>query len=169
MSCITSILLWDLWCLFYHSQVAPFDLKFERRFPKKKKQLDPIIPEQANHPNLNPVSREIISDSVELWETDVCFFTHPTYWNKCMTSKNAKCSSRSVFWIFKISPEVRILKQSQSALSSSVSHKDNIVCIHSWWIYEINRFRAFVTGFGPFCYGSFELILLDHKISGSSN
>ena len=47
-------------------------LKLEKRF-QRQKQLDPIIPEQANHPNLNPVSKEMISDSVELCETAVCF------------------------------------------------------------------------------------------------
>ena len=28
--------------------------------------------------NLNPASKEMISESVELWETEVCFFAHPT-------------------------------------------------------------------------------------------
>ena len=34
---------------FYHSQVAPFDLKHGKHF-QEQKQLDPIVPEQANHP-----------------------------------------------------------------------------------------------------------------------
>ena len=34
-------------CL-YHSQVAPFDLKYEKYF-QRQKQLDTMIPEQANH------------------------------------------------------------------------------------------------------------------------
>ena len=28
--------------------------------------------------NLNPASKEMISDSFELCEAEVCFFTHPT-------------------------------------------------------------------------------------------
>ena len=51
-------------CL-HHSQFSPFDLKYENYF-QEQKQLDPIIPEQANHPVSVPVSREMISDSVEL-------------------------------------------------------------------------------------------------------
>ena len=38
-----------------------------------------------------------------------------------MTSEDAQCSSRSGFRIFKISCEVRVLKQSQPALFSSLS------------------------------------------------
>ena len=34
---------------FHHSQVAPFDLKYEKYF-QEQKQSDPIIPEQAYHP-----------------------------------------------------------------------------------------------------------------------
>ena len=47
----------------HHYQVALIDLKHEKHF-QEQKQLDPIIPEQANH--LISVPKEIISDSVEL-------------------------------------------------------------------------------------------------------
>ena len=50
------------------------------------------------------------------------FLTHPTDWNKCMTSKNAQCSTRSRFWVFKISCKIGVLKQSRPALFGSVSH-----------------------------------------------
>ena len=40
-------------------------LKHEKHF-QEQKQLDPIVPEQATPSNLSPVSREMISDSVEL-------------------------------------------------------------------------------------------------------
>ena len=49
-----------------------------------------------------------------------------------MTSEDAQCSSRSGFRIFKISREVRVLKQSQSALFRSISPHDNTVCIHTY-------------------------------------
>ena len=49
----------------YHTQVAPIDLKHEKHF-QEQKQLDPIIPREGKPSNLNPVSNEIISDSVEL-------------------------------------------------------------------------------------------------------
>ena len=50
------------------------------------------------------------------------FLTHPTYRNECMTSKNAQCSTRSGFWIFKISCKIGVLKQSQPALLGSITH-----------------------------------------------
>ena len=55
----------------HHSQVSLIDLKHEKHF-QEQKQLDPIVPEQAN-PNLSPASKEMISDSFELCETEVCF------------------------------------------------------------------------------------------------
>ena len=52
---------------FQYQQVAPFCLS--PRF-QRQKQLDPSSGKPSN---LNPASKEIISDSVELCETDVCF------------------------------------------------------------------------------------------------
>ena len=56
----------------HHYQVALIDLKHEKHF-QRQKQLDPIIPEQATHPISVQCPREIISDSVELCETAVCY------------------------------------------------------------------------------------------------
>ena len=75
-----------------------------------------------------------------------------------MTSKNAQCSSRSGFRIFKISREVRVLKQSQSALFSSITHMTILsvfTCMMNIWNQSI---QAFVTGFGPFCNRSCKFI-----------
>ena len=63
-----------------------------------------------------PASREIIFRLCwTVWHTCL-FLAHPAYWNKRVTSEYAQCSSRSGFWILKISRKVRVLKQSQSAL-----------------------------------------------------
>ena len=62
--------------------------------------------------NLNPASKEMISDSVELCETEVLFLTHPNDWNKCMTTQNAQCSTWCRFWIPKISYKIGVLKKS---------------------------------------------------------
>ena len=51
------------------------------------------------------------------------FLTQSTYWNKCMTSKDAQCSSRSEFGIHKISSKIGVFKQSQSALFCGITHK----------------------------------------------
>ena len=61
--------------------------------------------------------------------------------------KNAQCSSRNGFWIFEISREVRVLKQSQSALFSSISHMTILfvfTCMMNVWNQSI---QAFVTCF----------------------
>ena len=42
------------------------------------------------------------------------FLTHPTDRKKCMTSKNAHCSTWCRFWIHKISCKIEVLTQSQS-------------------------------------------------------
>ena len=39
-----------------------------------------------------------------------------------MTSKNAQCSTWCIFWILKISCKIGVLKESQSALFSSITH-----------------------------------------------
>ena len=80
--------------------------------------------------NLNPASQEMISDPVELCETEVCFLH--------------------------IQP-LGTMKQSQPALFCSVTHITILfifTCVMNIWYQTI---QLFVTGFGPFCYGSCEL------------
>ena len=91
--------------------------------------------------NLNPTCKEMISDFAELCETAVCFFTYQTFWNKCRTSKKAQRSSKSGFRIFKISREVRVLKQSNLHCLAIVPTWQYCLYSHVWWIYDINRFR----------------------------
>ena len=86
------------------------------------------------------------------------FLAHPTYWNKCMTSENAQCSSKSGFRIFKISREVRVLKQSQSALFGSITHMTMLFVFTSVMKIWNQSIQTFVTGFGPFCDRSRKLI-----------
>ena len=76
----------------------------------------------SNPSNLNPVSKDMISDSVELCEAAVCFLHIQLMGTKCMTFKNAQCSTWCRFWILKISCNIGVFKQSQSALCGSVSH-----------------------------------------------
>ena len=90
-------------------------------FRKELWRSDPTNQVQENTSILNPASNEMISDSVELFRNWSLFLTHPTYRNKCMTSKNAQCSTRRRFWILNISFKIGVLKQSQSALFCSVT------------------------------------------------
>ena len=56
----------------HHYQVSPIFLKHEKHF-QEQKQLDPHNSRASKPPNLNLASKEMISDSVELCENEVCF------------------------------------------------------------------------------------------------
>ena len=59
-----------------------------------------------------------------------------------MTSEYAQCSSRSGFRIFKISREVRVLKQSQSVLFSSITQMIKLfvfTCVMNVKLWSISR------------------------------
>ena len=71
--------------------------------------------------SLNPASKEMISDSAELCETDVCFL-HFQLIGTCMTSNNAQCSTRSGLWVLKICSKIGVLKKSQPALFCGITH-----------------------------------------------
>ena len=107
--------------------------------------------------NLNPASKEMVSDSVELCETEVCF-SHIQLIGTNIWLPNMQCSSRSGFWILKISCKSRVLKQSQSALFSNVTHIAILfvfTCVMNVWN-QSNQ--AFVTSFGSFCNRSCKFI-----------
>ena len=82
---------------------------------------DPINQVREYHPASILHPKEMISDSVELCETEVCFL-HIQLIGTNVWLPKTQCSTRSRFWILKISCKVGVLKQSQSALSCSVSH-----------------------------------------------
>ena len=72
MSCIASIFLWGLWCLWTSLSGFPDPSETRETFPRTET-IRSHSSRASNPSNLSPVSREMISDSVELWETDVCF------------------------------------------------------------------------------------------------
>ena len=65
-----------------------------------------------------PASREMISASVELCETEVCFL-HIQLMAKRVTSENTQNSPWCGFWVFKVSCKIRVLIQSKSRQTSS--------------------------------------------------
>ena len=100
--------------------------------------------------NLSPVSNEIISDSVELWETAVCFL-------------HIQLNGTNV-WLLKthnIPPEVDF-ESSRSPAKSESWNSPSLHCLavlptwqyclysRVWWIFWNQSIQAFVTGFGPF-------------------
>ena len=72
MSFITSIFFWDLWRLWTSHSGFPDPSEARETFPRTET-IKSHSSRASNPSNLSPVSSEIISDSVELWETDVCF------------------------------------------------------------------------------------------------
>ena len=68
-----------------------------------------------------------------------------------MTSKNAQCSTRSRFWVLKISRKIGVLKQSQPALFRSVTHLTILFEFTCVMDVRYQSIQAFVTNFYPFC------------------
>ena len=98
-----------------------------------------------------PASRETIAASIELCETEVCFFAHPTYCCKRVTCEDAQNSSSCWFWIFKVSYKIRVLKQCCSALLCCVSHItiwSVLTCVMN--VRDQTR-QLFVASLCPFC------------------
>ena len=78
-----------------------------------------------------PASGEIISASVELWETEVCFLHIQLMGRNVWVPNMHKILPWGWLWVFKTSCRVRVLKQSWSALLCCMYYPhDNIVCIH---------------------------------------
>ena len=158
MSFITSIQLWDFWRLWASITGFPDSSETRETFPRTET-IRSHSSRAGNPSSLSPVSSEIISDSVELWETDVCFLAHPTYWNKCMTSQI--CTTFLQKWILNLQD----LPQNQNPETvpictcfSSISHMAILfvfTCVMNIWNQWI---QAFVTSFSPFCYGTCELV-----------
>ena len=146
----TLVFPWDLWLLSVITGLTVLSL-FWVVFPRTKTIRS--HKSRAGIPfNLNPASKEMISDSVwTVWNWSL-LLTHPTYWNKCMTSKKrTKCSTWCSFWILKIFCKIGVLKQSQSALFCSVTHIAILSVFTCMMNVRNQSIQASVTGFGPFC------------------
>ena len=68
---ITSIFFWDFWLLSVSTGRSVLSEVWDT-LPKTET-IRSHYSRASNPSNLNPVSKEMISDSVELWETAVCF------------------------------------------------------------------------------------------------
>ena len=119
--------------------------------------------------NLSPASKDLISDSVELCETDVLLLKHPTYWNKCMTSKKMHNVPPEEDFESSRSPEkIRVLTQSQPALFLSITHL-TILCVFTCVMNVGNQeIQAFVTGSGPFRNRSCTIVHWPQNIRSSN-
>ena len=115
--------------------------------------------------SLNPVSSEIISDSVELWETDVCFLHIQLIGTNVWLPK-----------MHNVPPEVDF-ESSRSPAKSESWNSPNLhclavfptwqYCLYSlvWWIFEINRLKRLSQALVHFVMARASLFT-DHQISG---
>ena len=141
---------YEIFYIFQYQQVVPFCLKSESRF-QKQKQLDSRTPEQRirlisiQYPKK---SSQILLNCVRL-QFDSC------------TTKMYDVQKRTMFfqkWISNLQDLLRIQSPWQSALFCSITHMTIFFVftrVMNIWNQSI---QAFVTSFGPFCYGSCELI-----------
>ena len=145
----TSILLWDLWCLW--SSLSGFPDRSETRetFPRTETIRSHSSRAGKTIQSQSSVQRDDFRFCLTVRNSSL-FLAYPTYWNKRTTSPNAQCSSRSGFWIFKISCEVRVLKQSQSALFGTISHMTMLFVFTSMMNIWNQSIQAFETSLGPF-------------------
>ena len=166
MSFIASILLWDLWCLFSLFSSFPDGSEIREIFPRTET-IRSHNSRAGKPSNLSPVSKEMISDSVELWETAVCFLhiqligtnvwlpkTHSVPPEVDFESSGSPAKSES--WN---SPSLHCL-----AVFSTWQY-----CLYSqvWWIYEINRFKRLSEALVHFVMDR-ESLFTDHRTSGRS-
>ena len=108
--------------------------------------------------NLYPASKEMISNSVELWETRVCFL------HIQLVGTNVWLPN-----MHNVLPEVDF-ESSRSPAKSESRNSPSLhclaifptwqYCLYSlvWWIYEISQFRRLSQALVHFCYGSCKLI-----------
>ena len=115
--------------------------------------------------NLNPASKEMISDSVELCETEVCLLHIQLVGTNVWLPKTHD-----------VPPEVDF-ESSRSPAKSESWNSPSLHCFavlptrqyclysHVWWIYDINRFRRLSQALVYFVIDRASLFA-DHRISG---
>ena len=137
MSCITSILLRDL---FFPFTGCTAQSETWETFPRTET-IRSHSSRTINPSYLSPVSKEIISDSVELWETDVCFLHIHLIGTNVWLPKVHNAPPEVDFESFKISRKVS--PETVPNLHCLAVFPTWQYCLYSlvWWIYEISRFR----------------------------
>ena len=138
MSLITSIFFWGLWRLWTSLSSCPDRSETLEIFPRTE--TIRTHSSRAGKPsNLSPVSNEMISDSVELWETEVCFLPNQLIGTNVWLPK-----------VHNVPPEVDF-ESSRSPAKSESWNSPSLHCLavlptwqyclysHVWWIFEINR------------------------------
>ena len=120
MSSITLIFFWDLWRLWKSLSGCPDRSETWETFPKTKT-IRSHNSRAGKRSNLSPVSKEIISDSVNCEKQKFVFCTSNLLERMC---DFRKCIMFLQKWISNLQdlPRSQSLEQSQSALFGSISH-----------------------------------------------
>ena len=190
MSSITSIFFWDLWrlwtslsgCRNQHypnhwslSEIACVceSCEVENKLHVYSTTGLPVLfgsdacfqdpASRAGMPsNLNPASKEMISDSVELCETEVCFLHIQLIGTNVWLPKTHN-----------VPPEVDF-ESSRSPAKSESWNSPSLHCLavfptwqyclysHVWWMYEINRFKRLSQALVHFVIDR-AILFTDHK------
>ena len=119
--------------------------------------------------NLNPASKEMISDSVELCETDLCFLHIQLIGTNVWLPKMHNVPPEVDFESPKISRKIGVLKQSQSALFCSITHIAVLFVFTCVMNVRDQTRQSFVTCFGPFSDRSCKLIHWPQNIWSSNS
>ena len=149
----------------HHPQhlVALFYLKSETRFPKTET-IRTHNSRASNPSNLSPISKEMISDSVELWETAVCFLHIQLIGTNVWLPKTHNVPPEVDFESSRSRAKSESCNSPSPALfSSNCPHDNSCLYSHVWWMYEINRFRRLSQALVHFVIDRASLFT-DHKI-----
>ena len=118
--------------------------------------------------NLNPASKEMISDSVELCETEVYFLHIQLIETNVWLPKTHNGPTWCRFWVLEISRKIGVLKQSQSALFCCVTRIAILFVFTCMMDVRYQTIQSFITGFGPFRNRSCKFVHWPENIMSSN-
>ena len=101
--------------------------------------------------SLNPASKEMISDPVELCKTKVCFLHIQLFGTNVWLPNMHNVPPEVDFESSRSHAKIGVLKQSQSALFGSITHTTKLFVITRMMNVWNQSIQTFVTSFGPFC------------------
>ena len=165
---ISLITFWDCWpCAWFLSRqttgfsvLSWFWVMFLRTKTIRSHKSRAGIPS-----DLNPASKEMISVSFELCETEVCFLHIQLIGTNVWLPETHNVPPEVDFWVRKISRKIGVLNSPSLHCFAVLPTWQYCLYSHVWWIYEINRFRRLSQALVHFVIDRASLFT-DHRISG---
>ena len=107
---------------------------------------------RASDPSVrNPASNEVISDSLELWDTDVCFSHIQQKETNVRHPSIHKIPLMLIFLVLKVTSKIWVLKKAQSTMLCCISRMATLTivsCVMNVWNQSC---QSFITSLCPFC------------------